>query len=187
VSNTFILGLFTNNTIVGYYSAAEKLIAAVTAAFAPVSRTIYPYISKLSVTSKDRALQLIRRIERWVAVTGLLVSLALLTFAAPIVHVLFGSQYQASVIVVQIQAFLPCIIGVATVYANLFLLGFGYSAQWSRIIIVSSLLSIVLGISFIGILSLAHYGAAAARLVTECIVLSWSYLAYRRKVCYAHR
>jgi PST family polysaccharide transporter len=45
-ANTFILGLFTNNLIVGYYSIAEKLYMALGMLYAPLVQVLYPYMSK---------------------------------------------------------------------------------------------------------------------------------------------
>jgi len=45
-SNAFILGIFTNNTMVGYYSIAEKLYQALQQMYQPIIRTLYPYIAK---------------------------------------------------------------------------------------------------------------------------------------------
>jgi PST family polysaccharide transporter len=42
ISNTFILGLFTNNAIVGYYAAAERIVKAVQGLLGPISQTLYP-------------------------------------------------------------------------------------------------------------------------------------------------
>jgi len=53
-SNTFILGLFTNNTIVGYYSGAEKIIKAVLSIVSIISTTLFPYINKQFLISKEK-------------------------------------------------------------------------------------------------------------------------------------
>ena len=45
-SNAFLLGLFTNNLTVGYYSIAEKLYMALRSLYSPISTALYPYISK---------------------------------------------------------------------------------------------------------------------------------------------
>ena len=45
-SNAFVLGLFTNNTMVGYYAIAEKLYQALQQMYQPIIQTLYPYISK---------------------------------------------------------------------------------------------------------------------------------------------
>lgn len=181
-SNVFILGLFTNNTIVGYYSGGEKLIRAVRGLLIPVSQTIYPYISKLASESRQRALSFVRKSAKLVGSASFLISLALFIFAKPIVDVVLGDQYQKSIIVLRIQAFLPFIIGTATVYANFFLLGFGYSKEWSNIIIRCGLLSIIFAFILIYVLSLKHVGAAISVLATECLVLAFSYLSYKRLV-----
>src|SRR2546429_313216 len=41
-TNTVLLGLLANNTLVGYYSAAEKLVMAIGGLFDPVNQAVYP-------------------------------------------------------------------------------------------------------------------------------------------------
>lgn len=41
-ASTFILGLFSTNEVVGYYSAAEKILNAIKSIMAPIFQTLYP-------------------------------------------------------------------------------------------------------------------------------------------------
>jgi PST family polysaccharide transporter len=183
ISNTFILGLFTNNTIVGYYAAAEKIIRVIQSMLTPISQTVYPYISKLASESKEKALNFIKKLLKIIGLGSFIISFLIFIFSTQIVYILLGSHFQNSIIVLKILAFLPFIIGVATVYATLFLLGFGYIKQWKRIILMCSALDIVFIFIFVGALSLKHIGVSISWLLTEICVLLLSYLAYRR---YSH-
>lgn len=55
--NIFILGLFTNNIVVGYYAAGEKIIRVITELFNPVFEAFYPYISKIAFQSREQAIR----------------------------------------------------------------------------------------------------------------------------------
>lgn len=46
-TNIILLGIFTNNTIVGYYSIAEKIVMAIGGLFEPANQTLYPYLVKI--------------------------------------------------------------------------------------------------------------------------------------------
>ena len=93
VSNTFILGIFTNNKIVGYYAAAERIVMAVRGLLAPVSQSIYPYVSKVVHESKDRGVKFIRKLTFAIGGISFFLSLCLFTFASFIVRVFLGNQY----------------------------------------------------------------------------------------------
>lgn len=45
-ANAFVLGLFTNNIMVGYYSIAERLYQAIQSFYNPIVQVLYPYVSK---------------------------------------------------------------------------------------------------------------------------------------------
>lgn len=45
-ANAFVLGLFTNNTMVGYYSIAEKVYQAIQGLYGPIAQALYPYVAK---------------------------------------------------------------------------------------------------------------------------------------------
>jgi len=179
VSNAFILGLFTNNTIVGYYSAAEKIVRAVQGLLTPVSQTVYPYISKLASESKERALSFIRKLVVFVGSGSFIISLLIFILAAPIVDIVLGSQYQSSIIVLQILAFLPFIIGLSNIFGIQTMLTFNLKKDFSRILISAGLLNISLAL----ILSLLyqHIGVSIAVLTTEIFVTISMFICLKKK------
>jgi PST family polysaccharide transporter len=62
-TNTFLLGLLTNNIVVGYYSVAAKIIEAISSVFDPALTAIYPYMSKLYHDSTQKFYSLVRRLN----------------------------------------------------------------------------------------------------------------------------
>jgi PST family polysaccharide transporter len=115
ISNTFILGLFTNSTIVGYYSAAEKIIRAVQGLLGPISQTIYPYVNRLVNQSKETAIMFIKKITILIGSVTFILSLGIFIFANLIVKILFGNQYIESVVILRILSFLPFIIALSNI------------------------------------------------------------------------
>jgi len=181
-SNTVILGLLTNNTIVGYYSPVEKIIKSCQRLINPVIQSIYPYISRLSSESKSDALRFIKKLIKLLGSVYFILSLVIFIFAKQIIYILLGAQYNQSVVVLRILAFIPLIVGLASIFANFFLLGFGYIKEWSRIIIVCSIVSLLFSYVLVYVLSLSYCGSALSWLLTEFCVLTLSYSTYRRHV-----
>ena len=168
ISNTFILGLFTNNTIVGYYSAAEKLIKAVQGLLGPISQTVYPYISKLVNESKEKGIKFIKKVTLIVGGFSFVLSLFIFVFANLIVNIVLGSKFSESVYVLRILAFLPFIIGLSNIFGIQTMLTFNYKKAFSKILIAASIMNITL--AFILVPLYKDIGISFAVLISESFV-----------------
>jgi len=56
VGNAFILGMLTNPTVVGYYSAGEKIVKSLIGLLGPMAQAAYPRFAKIAADSKSLAL-----------------------------------------------------------------------------------------------------------------------------------
>lgn len=167
-SNTFILGLFTNNTVVGYYSGAEKIIKAIQGLLRPVSQTIYPHISKLASESKKKAIKFIRKTTLLVGGASFVFSLVVFIFADVIVNILLGNQYLESIAVLRILAFVPFIVGLSNIFGIQTMLTFDYKKAFSNILIVAGIINISL--AFILAPLYQQNGISFSVLITEIFV-----------------
>jgi len=178
ISNTFILGLFTNNTIVGYYSAAEKIIRAIQGFLAPISQTIYPYISKLMNESKEIGVKFIRKVTPLIGGFSFILSLFIFIFADLIVRIVLGSQFTESIIVLRIIAFLPFIIGLSNVFAVQGIIAYGNVKIIPKITFVGAISNVILAILLVKLLQ--AIGVAISLVLAEILVTIVSFYYLRR-------
>ncbi len=179
VSDTFILGLFTSNEIVGYYSAGLKIIRAVQKLFEPFSQAIYPYIGKKASESRDEAILFMRRAIIIVGVPIFLISCLLFFFASEISAIVLGNDFKGSIPVIQILAFLPFIILLSNFFGTQTMLNFGYQKAFSRILITAGIINITLAILLVT--PLKQLGMSYSVLITEFFVTSAMLLFLQKK------
>lgn len=180
-SNTVILGMMTNSTVVGYFSSAQKIVNAVQRGLQPVTQAIYPHISKLFEESQDSALRFIRKIMKLYCGGNLGISLVLLFGADPIMHLLMGKVYGESVQMLRVLALLPFIISLSQIFGIQTMLPCGMNKEFSRIIISSAILNTIMVFPLIYLLG--GTGVCWSMLVTETFVtttMGWT--LHKKKV-----
>ena len=95
-----------------------------------------------------------------------------------IVSVLLGVQYEQSIILIKILSAIPFLVAISNVLGTHTLLTFGYNRIYSRILLVSALISIIL------IIPMSYFfsdkGAAFTMLLTEFCVTLMMYVSLRK-------
>ncbi|MCD7781680.1 MAG: flippase [Methanosphaera sp.] len=181
-TNTFLLGLLTNNTMVGYYSIAEKIIMAVNGMMNPISQALYPFISRKvnkDTDDKKTSISFIRKITYIMATVSGVASIGLFLFAEPIILILFGDAYSSSVLLLRILSPLPFVVGLSTIFGIETMLTFNYNKAFTRIVLLGGILDIVLGIILITFM--AAEGIAISFLITEIFITASMFLFLQSK------
>ena len=134
----------------------------------PVSQTIYPYVSKKVHHSKEDGLKFIKKVAFYIGMFTSFVSLFIFVFAEFLVNLLLGTEYQNSIVVVQILALMPFMIGLSNVFGIQTMLNFERKKPFSQILIVGSIINLIL--SFILVPLYQHIGSAISVLIVESFI-----------------
>lgn len=178
-STNFIVWLITNNTIVWYYAAANKVIRAIKEFLRHIIQSIYPSIpSKLKI-SKEYTISFLKRINLFVVFVVFVGSIILFLGADVIIKFVFGSEFFPSVIIFRILSLTPLIVWLNMVFGHLIMLNFWYKKYYSYIITSVSLISLVMSIIFTT--KWSGVWMAISVLFTEIIILLSMYVFLKKK------
>ncbi|MEQ1962910.1 flippase [Xenorhabdus khoisanae] len=167
-STTVILGFISGPIAVGYFVAADKLRQAVQGLITPISQSFYPRISFTMTKSKTEGYLMISKLLRLQGAGALFLSIAVFSLAPFIINFIYGSNYRDSIPVLMLMAWLPFIIGLSNIFGIQTLLVLGYRAIFSKILIFSGFINIILIIPLTYLYN--EIGATISVLLTEIIV-----------------
>jgi len=179
ISNTFILGLLTSNTIVGYFAAADKIRQAIQNFLFPFTQAMYPHVSKLFNESKLLAKKFVMKSLKYIGGFSFLISFMTFIFAKQLVLILVGENYLQSVNVLRIISFLPFIIYLSNLFGIQTMLNLKFNKEFTLIISLAALVNIAL--SFLLIPLWNEVGSAVAVLLTEIVVTGSIFLFLSKK------
>ena len=167
-SNVFILGLFAPANVVGYFAAADKIRSAFQGILSPMSQSVFPYVNKLLSESYERFINFNKKLFKIALLVGTIISIALFLFAEPLVNIVLGKDYQSSILVLKIIAWLPVVIFLSNVLGIQTMLPLNKHKSFSAILFFAALINLVL--SFILVPKYYEIGTAISVLVTEIFV-----------------
>jgi PST family polysaccharide transporter len=167
-TTTVLLGVFTNNTLVGYYSIADKLISGLKQLITPISLTLYPYVSRKAVESKELVLSLIRKAALISLFLGAVVTVLLFVFADSLLFLVFGKEAENSILIFKILTIIPLLATIDTLFGTLLMLVFKRNKEYSKIIMSAGILNLILCLLLIP--SFEGIGAAFSVLIVELYI-----------------
>lgn len=162
-SNAFFLGLFTNNTSVGYYAAAEKLYTAAQGLYSPLVQVVYPYMSK----SQNKPFY--RKIFKLTTGFNTIFSILLFILSGSIISILYGYNFQASVPVLMIFSIALLVVVPSQLLGYPFLAAIGFQKYANGSVVIGSIVHLLLLLLISSFMNI--YLVAGLVVLTESIVL----------------
>lgn len=179
-SNIFVLGLFTNNIMVGYYSIAEKLYQALQSFYGPIVQALYPYIAK------EKNITLFKRIFYSALLLNFFGVLILFLIGEAIFSILFHEKIALESFEVFNILLLANLVTVPSILLGYpFLAALGYAHHANRSVIIGSLAHSFSLFIFIYIDAVTIYNLAYAVVITEFIVFLYRiyWVRYKKLWC----
>ncbi len=178
-TNILVLGLKTGPEDVAFYTAASRLTVAFRMLVQPVVTAIYPHISHMAAKAREDAIAALRKYSILLAAPFLVGSIFLLVGAGPIIRILYSAKYISAIPLLRILAFSPFLLAWQHVYSTFFMLAFGYEKEWSKMIILSTVLNFVLLFPLINLMW-PPAGVAWTGIAVDAFVAIVTYMFYRR-------
>ena len=167
-SNTFILGLFASETVVGYFAAADKIRLAFQGILSVFSQSVFPYMSTLAKVSNERFVSFVKTFFKLQTIVGFCISILLFVFANQITDILLGETFLVAAVFLKIIAILPFLISLSNVFGIQIMLPLGYDKSFNKIISIAAILHFI----FLLILVPNYYalGTTISMVITEALV-----------------
>jgi len=143
-SRTFAVGLFTNNTITGYYAIAEKLMNVIqTFPLGSITQSLYPRISKIYTENKQKAINLMKRFQKFTTL-AYLIGLPIVYFLSPwLIKIITGEPYPEVILALRLLLLAIFFINANAFRVN-FLLISGRDNIYSKIHIIMGIIGLFL-------------------------------------------
>ena len=167
--DTVFLSYFKGNAEVGYYQASMRILMATMIAYEVIVSAFFPVIAASIKNDKEKFDKYALFLNKVVIYIGLVFGTGIFMFSKPMISLLYGAQYQNSIIIMQVLA----------VVIFLRFLGAGYAlfitvveGQKYRAIGVSLSVVVSIILNIILIPKLGAVGAAIASLITHVVLNS---------------
>ena len=179
-ASVFLLGALGGPAQAGIYGVAERVFAAATVLFRPLSAVLMPRVSALLQSDRAAAFRLVRLdLFATVAVFGL-GALFLALLSPIIVPAIFGPNFTEATPVLQIMCAMVPIIAMSQVIGNHLMVPLRLDSKISMVIAFGALLNVGLAVFLVP--QGGAIGMATARLVTEVVVTMGYFFFVRQYV-----
>jgi len=177
-SPTVFIGVLLNYSMVGFYSAAEKIVSALKGIILIFNQTVYPRLSKLVVESKYRYFKAWYRCL-WVGLAlSTLLFICLSIFAEKLIITLFTAEYEYSIFILKFLSISLIFCSIINWLGLLGMLVQGYAKQLAYSQIGPVLLFIALSLFALKYCNLPVY--IGFFLFTEILIIFY-------RLCFLHK
>ncbi len=179
-TNTIVLGLYNNSEAVGYYSAGQKFVSIIQMIVTvPFSQALFPFIGKSFGESQKKGIIVVQKLIPLVFVTTLMCGIVTFLFAPQFIKLLYGTEYQPSVVVCRILAFVPMFISLSVVLGIHVMVNLMMDKEFLKITMLGAVLGLLLNLLLVKTYS--YIGASVTLLLVEGVIFVMLVITLSRK------
>jgi O-antigen/teichoic acid export membrane protein len=184
VMDTLLLGFLTNDTTVGFYTAAIKINKIAIPVIVSLGVVLMPQISKAMADKNIELTQkLIDKSFSFICLIGIPVCFGMFVFAPEIMYIFSGPQFGPAIITMQIASPLVFLIGLGHVFGLQILVPGNHQKYYLYATICGMLVSLLLNFFLIQLFN--EKGAATATVLGEIVVSIVAYYYVVTKMKYS--
>ncbi len=178
-TNIVVLGIFVDPKEVGYYTTSIGFINILNLVInAPISKSLYPFISNAFASSKEYGIEIVKKILPTIMYLTFLASIFLLIFAPSIINLFYGKQFELSIPSLRIISFIPFIVGLSNVFGIQIILNLGLDRLFFRVTAIASIFGVALNIFMSK--NYGYIGTAWNSIIVECFVTIMMYITLKK-------
>lgn len=173
-SNTFILGIFTKDAVVGLYSAAEKLIRALQTPISPVSEALFPYFSnRFHNTNKITNVKTLFKLGKYYFVVLGILSITVFLLSGYITNVVLGAKFLHTGTNVRIMSFVILFGGLNYLFGIIGLVNLDKKKEFAFAVLISGILCVSITSIFCKYFfdKAASFGMLAGEMVLFAVIM----------------
>lgn len=169
-----ILTYLSGSVAVGLFSASQKLLLVIAAIFTFFSNAIFPVMSELYTTDKQKLRGLYFKLLKFMLMLGLSVAVGTSLFSSEIINIIYGSAYVEGSFALSILIWAGVFMFLSNTSSTL-LGAINKQFTVTKIAALSALLSVV--INYVMIVKFSYYGASLCTVIIEFLVLTFMLVA----------
>jgi PST family polysaccharide transporter len=167
-SGVFVLGLFYSNTIVGYYSAVDKLLRAIAGIFTPITQAFFPLISSRLTRSRQEGQNLLMKVASAVMLVVIMAMCLMYLFANDIIYLVLGEEFVSYSYILKILS-VYFFFGMINNFIGVqYLTSIGRSDYYLKSFSISSIVALTLYLSLTPLIAI--YGILIGMVISEILL-----------------
>lgn len=168
--DTIMLGTFSSETVVGYYSNPMKMVKMLTIVIVSLSTVLLPRLSWYYENGEDGKInELVNLALKVVLFLSLPACIGIIIVAKPLILVLFGSDFFESIQTIKILSFLIPILSVGNLFGTQILMVVNQEKKLLLSVVAGAIVNVILNSIFIA--KYKQNGAAFASVIAEMCVM----------------
>ena len=116
--NIFVLGLFVDNRILGFYSFAEKIYLAIRGLLSPLIQALYPFLSAKYLSNQSDYYTIVKKLTYFLFFILSILSLIVFIFSPELIKLISKKEITESIIILKILS-ISLLFSIGTFYSSL--------------------------------------------------------------------